>query len=84
MLLQLGDQVEIVNGYFSGCKGVVRKVPEPEDTIDYINKWEEACADDGYTGGARTPLVDYIHAELLYDGLLVTFLQPSDIVPCQL
>ena len=76
--MKMGDSIQIVDGFYSGCFGKICKMPDPEDMIDYKEKWEEACGGDGYTGTMRDTLVDHFHV-LLESGTKITFLQPEDL-----
>ena len=89
---QLNDRVVIVDCFFEKRKGHISKMPNPDDWIDWRDKWEEACKGDGYDDLPRTPLVDHFWVKLTplredektqnrvwNTTVEVTFLQPENL-----
>ena len=75
--MQVGTDVIVTDGFYTGLVGTIEKTPQPEDFVDVEAKWEEACFGDGFIG-ERSPLPDAYHVELR-DGTMVHFLQEQDL-----
>ena len=69
-----GRHVLVVNGYYLGKKGVIKKTPQPDDLINIAHKWKEAFGESD-----ETPLIDMYHVQL-DSGPLITFFQTNDLV----